>query len=72
MPRLNSQKLFSTKCNLKSQFSKMPSRVLCVFLCLSGSKDIIRTFTHFFFHFLRADERLLKEKEISNNFTNTL
>lgn len=47
--RLNSQKLFSTKCNLKSQFLKMPSRVLCVFLCLSGSKDIIRTFTHFSF-----------------------
>ena len=49
VPRLNSQKLFSTKCNLKSQFFKMPSRVLCVFLCLSGSKDIIRTFTHFSF-----------------------
>ena len=47
VPRLNCQKLFSTKCNLKSQFFKMPSRVLCVFLCLSGSKDIIRTFTHF-------------------------
>lgn len=49
VPRLNSQKLFSTKCNLKSQFFKMPSRVLCVSLCLSGNKDIIRTFTHFSF-----------------------